>query len=101
MATSGNTTWTETRDSIIYAALRKAGALAKGQSNADYDTNDASEALNNLIVLFGTVGMPLWKRTDYPIALTSTQIYNLPGAAIKLAQVVIQDVNGSTQYDLI
>lgn len=100
MATSGNTSWELTRNQIIEAAMRKIGALAKGQSADSDDINNASMALNSLMALFETDGMPLWKRTTLPITLVaSTNTYNLLNA-VKLAQLNILYTGGATKYPL-
>lgn len=101
MSTSGNTSWELTRDDIISAALRKIGVLAEGQvANAEQISNGA-QALNSLISLFETKGMPLWKRTEQVITpVLGQQAYTVTNA-VKLAQVVLRYVNNSTQYELI
>lgn len=101
MATSGNTTWTLTRDEIIYAALRKVGALAEGQTPTTEQITYAAQALNGVIALFQTKGMPLWKRTNVQVPLVNgTATYTLTDA-VKVPQVVLQYYNQETQYELI
>lgn len=78
MATSGVTTYQQTRNQIIAAALRKIGVLAQGQTPTTEDYNNGAEALNMLIAEFRALGMPLWKRTQYSFSPTlSTSSYNI------------------------
>ena len=63
MATSGITTTELNRDSIIKGAMRKIAALSKGQVPDTEDLSNASEALNNLVAEYMTLGMPLWAET--------------------------------------
>ena len=99
MTTSANTSWDLTRNQIIESSLRKIGRLQEGQIPSDQEYADGATALNGVIALLATKGMPLWKRISFPITLTSTQVYTIP-SAVKVAQVVLKDVGG-TQYDLI
>lgn len=73
MATSGVTTTQLTRDSIISAALRKLGVLAKGQSPDAEDLSTGTEALNNLVAQFQTLGMPLWSLVTSNITMVAGQ----------------------------
>jgi hypothetical protein len=101
MATSGNTTWQLTRDSIIESALRKLGVLAEGVSANSTQITTAAEALNGVVALFQTKGMPLWKRVTQTVPLVlGQQAYTITDA-VKVPQVVLQYVNNSTQYELI
>lgn len=100
MATSGNTTWELTRDQIISATLRKLGVLAEGQVATTEQITNGAEALNSLIALFQTKGMPLWKRTEQIIPLVlGQQTYSIT-EAVKVPQVVLQYLNNTTQYEL-
>jgi hypothetical protein len=100
MATASTTSFQLTRDGIIEAAMRKIGALAKGQSPDTDDLAIGAEALNSLISLFVTDGMPLWKRTEITVTLVDgQQTYTLTDV-VKLAQVVLRATSGSTQYEL-
>lgn len=101
MSTSGNTSWALTRDSIVNSAYRKLGYLAQGQTLDAEPLANGVEALNAVVSLLVTDGMPLWKRTTQTFALNGTsQVYTIP-ASIKLAQVVLVDTTGGTQYDII
>lgn len=101
MATSGNTTWTLTRDEIVAAVLRKVGALAEGQTATTEQISTVSQALNGVIALFQTKGMPLWKRTNTTIPLVlGQQAYTITDG-VKVPQVVLQYISEATQYELI
>jgi hypothetical protein len=101
MATASTVSWELTRNDIIKAALRKIGALAKGQTPSTEDYDEAEEALNSLVSLYATDGMPLWKRTELNVVLVpGQQTYTLSNA-VKVAQVVLRSSVGSTQYELI
>jgi len=99
MTTSNNTTWDQSRNQIIESALRKLGILQEGQVVSTSEYTVGTQALNAVVMLLATKGMPLWKRTQVIITLTSTKTYTISNA-IKLAQVTLVDIGG-TQYDLI
>jgi hypothetical protein len=73
MTTSGTTTTQLSRDSIVKAAMRKLGALASGQTPTTEDYTNGTEALNNLVAEFQTMGMPLWAKKSYDITMVSGQ----------------------------
>jgi len=99
MTTSNNTTWNQSRNEIIASALRKLGILQEGQSVSSAEYTIGTQALNAVVMLLATKGMPLWKRVQLPVPLTSTKVYNISDA-IKVAQVTLVNTGG-TQYDLI
>lgn len=101
MATSGNTTWQLTRNTIIEAALRKLGVLAEGVTANSTQLATGSEALNGVVALFQTKGMPLWKRTSQVVPLVVGQPNYTITDGVKVAQVVLQYLSSSTQYELI
>lgn len=101
MTTSGNTSWELTRDDIIATVLRTVGALAEGQTATTQQVSDVSQALNAVVSLFQTKGMPLWKRTNEVIPLVLAQQAYTITDAVKLPQVILQYTDGSTQYELI
>lgn len=68
MTTSGVTITQMSRDSIVKAAMRKIGALAQGQTPSTEDYTNGTEALNNLVAEFQTLGMPLWAKKELDIA---------------------------------
>lgn len=100
MSTSGNTSYEATRDSLIAAAMRKCGALSKGESPDSEDLTNGTEALNGIVTRFATLGMPLWKRIELPVTLTATKDYTISNV-LKTPQVVLKDINGGSQYELI
>lgn len=100
MTTSSNTTYEVTRDEIISRALRQIGALAKGQVPDTEDINNGTTALNAIVVRFATLGMPLWKRIELPVTLTTSTTYTINNS-LKVAQVVLKDLLSGTQYDLL
>jgi len=73
MTTSGITTTEMTRDTLAYAALRKLGVMAQGQTPTTEEYRDATEALNNLTAQFQTMGMPLWGRKSLVIPMVADQ----------------------------
>lgn len=101
MTTSNNTSWELNRNEIIEASLRKVGALAEGQTATTEQITTVSQALNSVIALFQTKGMPLWKRTNQTIALVLGQQAYTIADGVKVPQVVLQYPTNSTQYELI
>lgn len=100
MATASVVLWEQTRNQIIEGALRKCQVLAKGQTPSTEDYADCALALNNLIQTFSTEGMPLWKRTVVSVTpILSTRDYTVSNTW-KIVQVLLTDVNSSTQYEL-
>jgi hypothetical protein len=73
MTTSGVTTTQMTRNTIVAAAMRKCGALARGQTPTAEDYEYGTEALNNLVAEFQTLGMPLWARKTLDIPMLLNQ----------------------------
>ena len=73
MTTSGQTIIEMDRDSICSAALRKIGAIALGQTPSATEITNATEALNNLVAEFQTLGMPLWSRKDHTVTMVAGQ----------------------------
>ncbi len=83
MSTSGVSTWTLNRDSIINAALRKLGILAEGQSASTAQLLTGAEALNSLLKLLETKGMPLWAIKEYTFStIANTSSYNIGNSQI-------------------
>lgn len=70
MTTSGTTVFSLTRDQLITAAVRKTGRLASGQSLTAQQLTDGQMALNGVLALMQTKGMPLWARAEYQFPLT-------------------------------
>lgn len=101
MPTSANTSYESNRDNLVKAAMRKCGVLAEGETPSTEAYTNCTQALNNIVVRFATLGMPLWKRIELPVSLVlSTKDYTISNA-LKVAQVVLKDNTGGTQYELI
>ena len=102
MSTSGSTTWSLQRDSIINAALRKLAVLSGGSAPATYEVTNATEALNALLKGFQADGMPLWAMTSYTFTATAnTATFNIGiGQTINtpMPLKVVQAWRGSTSY---
>jgi hypothetical protein len=78
MATSGVSTWSLNRDSIINSALRKLGVLAEGNSATAAQLLTGAEALNSLLKVFQTKGMPVWAIKEYTFStVAGTSTYNI------------------------
>lgn len=100
MATSGNTSWELTRDQLVVRAFAKLGIPGEDNTLITEQQAAGQEALNTVIALAVTDGMPLWKRTTYTATPSATsQIYTVSDA-IKITTVYITDSSG-TQYELI
>lgn len=99
MSTSGNTSWELTRNQLITRAYAKIGIPGEDNSLSTAQINDGAEALNAVIALAVTDGMPLWKRTtSSQTPSTTSQVYTISDA-IKIAQVTLRDTSG-VQYAL-
>jgi hypothetical protein len=99
MATSNNTTWEVTVLQMITRAYAKIGIPGEGNALTAPQLADGLEALNSIIALAVTDGMPLWKRlTTFLTPSLTNQVYNLPSAA-KVAEVFLLD-DGGTQWEL-
>lgn len=100
MATSGNTLWESTRNNIIERAFAKFGIPGEGNTLSTSQYTVGSSVLNEVVTLANTAGMPLWKRTsDVRSLSTTSQVYVLPDA-MKVSQVILQDIGGGTSYEL-
>lgn len=99
MATSGVTSFEDTRNNLIEAAYRKLGIPGEGNTLSTTQYTDGLEALNSIIALAQTDGMPLWKRTtSSQTPSASSQVYTLANA-VKIAAVFLRDSDG-VQYEL-
>jgi hypothetical protein len=101
MSTSGDTSWVLTRDDIINAALRKIGALADGQTASSTQLTNANLALNSLLRVLQTDGMPLWKRTEVPITLVNGTANYTVTNAIKIPAVYLLTSGTTTRYPMV
>jgi hypothetical protein len=95
-----------TLSDLVAATLRKLGVLAQDQAPSTKNTADTLMALNMVIALFKSYGMPLWARSSYtftPITNTGSylmgigQTLNVP-APVKVLQVVRNQ--GNSNIDL-
>jgi hypothetical protein len=77
MATSGITIFELSRDSLIKAAMRKLGVLAKGQSPDSEDLTNGMLALNSTISELQGQGLLIWKRNEVSVTLTANRTYNI------------------------
>lgn len=99
MATSGNTSWELTRDQLIERAYAKLGIPGEGNTLSSTQITDGATALNSVVALAVTDGMPLWKRvTESLTPSASSQIYTLSNS-IKVAAVFVRDTDG-IQYEI-
>ncbi len=101
MATSGVTTTELSRDSIIAGAMRKCAALAKGQSPDAEDLLNNTEALNNLVAEFMTLGMPLWAKRTYTVPMVADQNEYTLTAPFPLKIIQAWVTAGSSRQDLV
>ena len=101
MTTSANTSYESNRDNIIKAALRKCGVLSEGETPTTESITNCSQALNNIVVRFATLGMPLWKRTELPITIVATVKDYTVANSLKAPQVILKDTTGGVQYELL
>lgn len=95
MATSNSTIFELTRDQIIAGALRKLGVLAMGESPSADQTSNAQLALNGMVALFVTDGMPLWKRITQTVFLDAAETEYTITNAVKVLQVLREDSVGN------
>lgn len=100
MATSGNTSWELNRNQLITRAFAKIGIPGEDNSLSTTQISDGAEALNAVISMAVTDGMPLWKRTTASETPSATsQVYTLSNA-VKVAGVYLLD-DGGTQYEIL
>lgn len=108
MATSGNTISQLTRDQILNASLRKLGVLSQGQTANATQLSTGAEALNNTVVEFQTLGMPLWARKTLVVTLVANQATYTIGVGLtintpfplRVYQATMQVPNSGSQIDL-
>jgi hypothetical protein len=99
MTTSGSTSWELTRNQIIEQMYAKLGIPGEGNTLTATQYTDGATALNAVIALAVTDGMPLWKRTTEALTLSTTsQVYTLSNA-IKVFAVYVRDSDG-VQYEI-
>lgn len=73
MALSGSDNFTNTRDDIINAALRKTGQLAEGETATAQQVNDAAKDLERMVKLAQAAGLHLWKYEEMVLFLVADQ----------------------------
>lgn len=71
MATSGTTTYTVTRDTIINAALRLLGVIGTTETASTQDVTNCAEALNIMIKAWMVDGAELWTVVDSAVTLAA------------------------------
>ena len=71
MTTSGTSTFNQTRDQIIRAALRKCGAIQAGETPGPQLTQDCADQLNSMVKFWTTSGIHIWTETE---AILYTQV---------------------------
>ena len=107
MATSGSTNFATSRDSLIAASLRMAGAIAQGDTPSPTLVSEAAEALNMLVKAKMADGMPLWAMKKYSITLTATADYTIGVSAtvntpkpLKIVQAFLHNTSSSIDIPL-
>lgn len=99
MTTSSYTSWELNRNELIERAYAKIGIPGEGNTLSTQQYTDGATALNSVIALAQTDGMPLWKRTTVQVTpSTTSQVYTIANA-VKIAGVFLRDTGG-TQYEL-
>lgn len=101
MTTSNNQSWELQELAIVNAAYRKLGYLAEDQALGPTPLAIGVEALNGVVSMLTTKGMPLWKRNVSNVVPTATaQVFTVAGA-VKIPQVVLTDNVSGSRYPLI
>jgi hypothetical protein len=100
MATSNNTSWELNRDEIVTRAYSKLGLPGEGNTLSAAQLADGVQALNSVVALAVTDGMPLWKRTIQTATPSVTNQNYTIAAAVKIAAVFIRDSSSGVQYEL-
>lgn len=109
MATSNDSSWTMTRDSIVNAALRKIGVISDGATATTTQQTNAQEALNNIVFSLAAQGMPVWAmattsfrpvlgQTAYQIG-ASAPVLNT-SAPLKITQAWSRDLISNTDIPM-
>lgn len=75
MATSGTTTFNETRDELISNALQLLGYLASGETAAASDITFCAKMLNAMVKAWQSQGIHLWTTEDGALFLNANQSY--------------------------
>lgn len=108
MTTSNSTLFELDTLQIIESALRKIGALAKGQSADTEDIINGKQALNVVWGRLITMGMPLWVRRTYTFPVIATiaqynigvgQTLNTP-FPLKILQATLVDTTSDSSIEM-
>lgn len=91
MATSGVTTFSQTRIELVKGALRMAGVLDGGETPSAEDAENANAALNLYIKGFQSKAPQLWRQTQGILFLTpGTESYSLGGSKAALVSDFVE-----------
>lgn len=89
MATSGSRNWIATRDNIINAALRKLGVKDIFNPPTPEEYQEATFALNAMVLAWQNDGVRLWTLTDEILPVTSdTASYALGSTTLEMADPI-------------
>lgn len=100
MATSGNISWEQNRNELIEMAYAKLGIPGEGNTLSSAQYTAGLQAINAVLALAVTDGMPLWKRTTTTeTPTTTTQAFTLTGA-VKVVFVGLRDTTSGVQYEM-
>jgi hypothetical protein len=84
-----STTFSISRDTLIFASLKECGAFGTGETPSSEDISDVSLALNILIKSWVKLGMPLWKITEVLIPMIAgNQTYQIGPTATGTGAIV-------------
>lgn len=108
MTTSNIYIYQLSRDDIIKSALRKLGVIAQGQSPSAEDTTNAAMALNTVIAMLRTKGLPLWARRSYVLPMTANKTTYTFGVGqeidtaypVHLLQAIRKDANSGAPINM-
>jgi len=78
MTTSGTTVFNFNRNQIIYAALRKLGAIASGETPDQQTVQDCADQLNSMVKAWVAAGIHIWTTVEAVLFVQQGQIqYNI------------------------
>lgn len=110
MTSSGTSSFTQTRDSLIRRSLRLIGAISAGETPAADMVQDAALALNAMVKHWDASGIHLWTEVEGTLWLTEGQVqYGLGGGSLDHATLwgtwtqttlAASATNGSTSLTL-
>jgi hypothetical protein len=69
MTLSGSSDFTNTRNEILYAAMRKCGMLAEGETPTAQMISDAADCLERIVKAWQAEGLHLWTYAEYKLFL--------------------------------